>query len=145
MNFEDQLRDVFDLDIWELKPQYKTIHKSQLGINDYQETLEVIEDEPEHLDNKSLIYTNNIESNKVINIFLVNNLNLEFLKNITKSLFFNSKVNLYKIESLDIQDTSNEINLFEKDFIINASDLLSYQSKKNILSQLYKHADFKVR
>ncbi|MED7819815.1 MULTISPECIES: chloroquine resistance protein [unclassified Francisella] len=145
MNFEDQLRDVFDLDIWELKPQYKTIHKSQLGINDYQETLEVIEDEPEHLDNKSLIYTNNIESNKVINIFLVNNLNLEFLKNITESLFFNSKVNLYKIESLDLQDISNEINLFEKDFIINASDLLSYQSKKNILSQLYKYADFKVR
>ena len=146
MSFENQLSDIFNLDIWELKPQYKQLNDSQTHNDDHQKSLKTIIDTKQELVNtKELIYTNKIDSNKVINLYLENKLNINFLKNIISNLFFNSKVNIYKAQSLDFQNDENVINLFEKDFTTNSNNLLSAKNKKDILSNLYKYADFKTR
>lgn len=149
MSFESQLSDIFDLDIWELKPQYKQykqLNHSQADNDDHQKPLEtIIDTKQEQINAKELIYTNEIASSKVINLYLENNFNINFFKNVMSSLFFNSKVNIYKIQSSDFQNDENDINLFEKDFTTNSNNLLSAKNKKDILSKLYKYADFKTR
>ncbi|ORU65454.1 chloroquine resistance protein, partial [Francisella tularensis subsp. holarctica] len=82
---------------------------------------------------------------KIINILISTKLNLTFLKNIANSLFFNSKVSIYKSNDISSFEKLGGINLNEKDLFTNNIDLLSIQNKKYILSKLYKYADFSSR
>ncbi|API86890.1 hypothetical protein [Francisella uliginis] len=147
MSFENQLSDIFDLDIWELKPQYKSSNQLQTDNENSNVNLEeiTVDLKQNSLISRELVYTNNIDSNKIINIFIENDLNTNFLNNIVDNLFFNSKVSIFRIQSTDFQTDLNEINLFEKDFILEGSNLLSTQNKKHILAKLYEYADFKSR
>ncbi|WP_150468256.1 chloroquine resistance protein [Francisella sp. SYW-9] len=147
MSFENQLSDIFDLDIWELKPQYKSSSQSQADFeNNTINSEESIVSLKQEVDvTKELVYTNSIDSNKIINIFIQKDLNIQFLNNIVDGLFFNSKVSIFRVQSSDIQLESKEVNLFEKDFILDSDKLLSVQNKKYILSKLYEHADFKSK
>ncbi|MWY56062.1 chloroquine resistance protein, partial [Francisella tularensis] len=61
------------------------------------------------------------------------------------SLFFNSKVSIYKSNDISSFEKLGGINLNEKDLFTNNIDLLSIQNKKYILSKLYKYADFSSR
>ncbi|ORU24315.1 chloroquine resistance protein, partial [Francisella tularensis subsp. holarctica] len=79
------------------------------------------------------------------NILISTKLNLTFLKNIANSLFFNSKVSIYKSNDISSFEKLGGINLNEKDLFTNNIDLLSIQNKKYILSKLYKYADFSSR
>ncbi|QIW10272.1 chloroquine resistance protein [Francisella sp. LA112445] len=147
MSFENQLSDIFDLDIWELKPQYKSSNQLQTDFESSAINLEESMTNPkEEVDtSRELIYTNNVDNNKIINIFIQSDLNIQFLNNVVDSLFYNSKVSIFKVQSTDIQLDSNEVNLFEEEFILDKGDLLSIQNKKHILSKLYEYADFKSR
>ncbi|ASG68038.1 hypothetical protein fh0823_05400 [Francisella halioticida] len=145
MSFESQLGDIFDLDIWELKSQYKSLNHLQTDSKPTKPKEFISAIEQKQVSSEKLIYTNNIDSNKTINIFLANKPNVRFLKNIVDNLFFNSKVNVYKVQSLGLRNDHDEINLFEKDFIADNGNILSVESKKYILSKLHKYADFKLK
>ncbi|MED7789403.1 chloroquine resistance protein [Francisella sp. 19X1-34] len=147
MSFESQLSDIFDLDIWELKPQYKLSSQSQIDFENVTVNLDepIAEFKQEPAITEELIYKNNIVSNKIINIFIQSDLNVQFLNKVVDNLFFNSKVSIFRVQSTDIQLDSNEVNLFEKDFISKKVNLLSAQNKKYMLSKLYEYADFKSR
>lgn len=141
MSFASQIEEIFGVDIWELKPQYKTSQQNQTT-NDAQQQNEIITAD---LNDSELIYTNEITSSKIINILISTKLNLTFLKNIANSLFFNSKVSIYKSNDISSFEKLGGINLNEKDLFTNNIDLLSIQNKKYILSKLYKYADFSSR
>lgn len=141
MSFEQQLKDVFDIDIWDLKPQYK-IAEPQENI-EIQEEVSINDNQPV-MDKSQLLYSNGKESSKIINIFIKNTANIAFYKNIFNSLFFESKVNFYQTNNASL-DECDGINFFEEDFILRDVELLSVQSKKYILSKLYEHADFAIR
>ncbi|ABO46801.1 hypothetical protein [Francisella tularensis] len=141
MSFASQIEEIFGVDIWELKPQYKTSQQNQTT-NDAQQQNEIITAD---LNDLELIYTNEITSSKIINILISTKLNLTFLKNIANSLFFNSKVSIYKSNDISSFEKLGGINLNEKDLFTNNIDLLSIQNKKYILSKLYKYADFSSR
>ncbi|AHH46445.1 chloroquine resistance marker protein [Francisella tularensis subsp. holarctica PHIT-FT049] len=141
MSFASQIEEIFGVDIWELKPQYKTSQQNQTT-NDVQQQNEIITAD---LNDLELIYTNEITSSKIINILISTKLNLTFLKNIANSLFFNSKVSIYKSNDISSFKKLGGINLNEKDLFTNNIDLLSIQNKKYILSKLYKYADFSSR
>ncbi|OIN84222.1 chloroquine resistance protein [Francisella sp. TX07-6608] len=141
MSFVSQIEEIFGVDIWELKPQYKTSQQNQTT-NDAQQQNEVITAD---LNDLELIYTNEITSSKIINILISTKLNLTFLKNIANSLFFNSKVSIYKSNDIGSFEKLEGINLNEKDLFTNNIDLLSIQNKKYILSKLYEYADFSSR
>ncbi|ABI82901.1 chloroquine resistance protein [Francisella tularensis] len=141
MSFASQIEEIFGVDIWELKPQYKTSQQNQTT-NDVQQQNKIITAD---LNDLELIYTNEITSSKIINILISTKLNLTFLKNIANSLFFNSKVSIYKSNDISSFEKLGGINLNEKDLFTNNIDLLSIQNKKYILSKLYKYADFSSR
>ncbi|AJI67695.1 hypothetical protein CH68_1105 [Francisella tularensis subsp. holarctica] len=141
MSFASQIEEIFGVDIWELKPQYKTLQQNQTT-NDVQQQNKIITAD---LNDLELIYTNEITSSKIINILISTKLNLTFLKNIANSLFFNSKVSIYKSNDISSFEKLGGINLNEKDLFTNNIDLLSIQNKKYILSKLYKYADFSSR
>ncbi|MWX61492.1 chloroquine resistance protein, partial [Francisella tularensis] len=134
MSFASQIEEIFGVDIWELKPQYKTSQQNQTT-NDVQQQNKIITAD---LNDLELIYTNEITSSKIINILISTKLNLTFLKNIANSLFFNSKVSIYKSNDISSFEKLGGINLNEKDLFTNNIDLLSIQNKKYILSKLYK-------
>ncbi|AEE87364.1 hypothetical protein FNFX1_0978 [Francisella cf. novicida Fx1] len=141
MSFASQIEEIFGVDIWELKPQYKTSQQNQTT-NDAQQQNEVITAD---LNDLELIYTNEIASSKIINILTSTKLNLTFLKNIANNLFFNSKVSIYKSNDISSFEKLEGINLNEKDLFTDNIDLLSIQNKKYILSKLYEYADFSSR
>jgi hypothetical protein len=147
MSFESQLSDIFDLDIWELKPQYKSSTQSQADFENSTINLEEsMTNSKQEVDaSRELVYTNNVDSNRIINIFIQSDINIKFLNNITDSLFFDSKLSIFRVPSTDIQLDSNEVNLFEEEFILDKDDLLSIQNKKHIQSKLYEYSDFKSR
>ncbi|APA83034.1 chloroquine resistance protein [Francisella tularensis] len=141
MSFASQIEEIFGVDIWELKPQYKTSQQNQTT-NDAQQQNEVITAD---LNDLELIYTNEIASSKIINILTSTKLNLTFLKNIANNLFFNSKVSIYKSNDISSFEKLGGINLNEKDLFTDNIELLSIQNKKYILSKLYEYADFSSR
>ncbi|ABK89832.1 chloroquine resistance protein [Francisella tularensis subsp. novicida] len=141
MSFASQIEEIFGVDIWELKPQYKTLQQNQTT-KDAQQQNEVITAD---LNDLELIYTNEITSSKIINILTSTKLNLTFLKNIANSLFFNSKVNIYKSNDISSFEKLGGINFNEKDLFTDNIELLSIQNKKYILSKLYEYADFSSR
>ncbi|AVC44276.1 chloroquine resistance protein [Francisella tularensis subsp. novicida] len=141
MSFASQIEEIFGVDIWELKPQYKTSQQNQTT-NDAQQQNEVITAD---LNDLELIYTNEITSSKIINILTSTKLNLTFLKNIANNLFFNSKVSIYKSNDISSFEKLGGINFNEKDLFTDNIDLLSIQNKKYILSKLYEYADFSSR
>ncbi|APC95831.1 chloroquine resistance protein [Francisella tularensis subsp. novicida] len=141
MSFVSQIEEIFGVDIWKLKPQYKTSQQNQTT-NDAQQQNEVITAD---LNDLELIYTNEITSSKIINILTSTKLNLTFLKNIANSLFFNSKVSIYKSNDISSFEKLEGINLNEKDLFTDNIELLSIQNKKYILSKLYEYADFSSR
>ncbi|NDT65812.1 chloroquine resistance protein, partial [Francisella tularensis subsp. holarctica] len=128
MSFASQIEEIFGVDIWELKPQYKTSQQNQTT-NDVQQQNKIITAD---LNDLELIYTNEITSSKIINILISTKLNLTFLKNIANSLFFNSKVSIYKSNDISSFEKLGGINLNEKDLFTNNIDLLSIQNKKYI-------------
>ena len=138
MSFVSQIEEVFGVDVWELKPQYKAMQQNQ-ATNDTQQQDEIIVVNPHHLE---LIYSNEVKSSKIINIFLSAKLNLAFLKNIANSLFLNLKVSIYKSNDISFFEKLEGINLSEKDLLNDNTELLSIQNKKYILSKLYEYADF---
>ena len=141
MSFVSQIEEVFGVDVWELKPQYKAMQQNQ-ATNDTQQQDEIITVNPNHLE---LIYSNEVTSSKIINILLSAKLNLAFLKNIANSLFLNSKVSIYKSNDISFFEKLEGINLSEKDLLSDNTGLLSIQNKKYILSKLYEYADFIAR
>ncbi|MFV9924478.1 MAG: chloroquine resistance protein [Francisella endosymbiont of Hyalomma scupense] len=138
MSFVSQIEEVFGVDVWELKPQYKAMQQNQ-ATNDTQQQDEIIAVNPNHLE---LIYSNEVKSSKIINILLSAKLNLAFLKNIANSLFLNLKVSIYKSNDISFFEKLEGINLSEKDLLNDNTELLSIQNKKYILSKLYEYADF---
>ncbi|NDR89599.1 chloroquine resistance protein, partial [Francisella tularensis subsp. holarctica] len=115
MSFASQIEEIFGVDIWELKPQYKTSQQNQTT-NDVQQQNKIITAD---LNDLELIYTNEITSSKIINILISTKLNLTFLKNIANSLFFNSKVSIYKSNDISSFEKLGGINLNEKDLFTN--------------------------
>lgn len=141
MSFVSQIEEVFGVDVWELKPQYKAMQQNQ-ATNDTQQQNEIIVVNPNYLE---LIYSNEVKSSKIINILLSAKLNLAFLKNIANSLFLNLKVSIYKSNDISFFEKLEGINLSEKDLLNDNTELLSIQNKKYILSKLYEYADFIFR
>ncbi|AJC49171.1 chloroquine resistance protein [Allofrancisella guangzhouensis] len=138
MSFEKELKDVFDIDIWCLKDKYSSSNQTT------KQDLSVVVDpiKKENLDSK-FIYSNNVDSDRFVNIFVSEDLNLNFLRNVIQSLFFNSRVNIY--ETSKNLDQQGAINIYQKDFISDEFELLSVESKKYILQKLYQYADFSSR
>ncbi|MFV9930978.1 MAG: chloroquine resistance protein [Francisella endosymbiont of Hyalomma asiaticum] len=141
MSFVSQIEEVFGVDVWELKPQYKAMQQNQ-ATNDTQQQNKIIVVNPNYLE---LIYSNEVKSSKIINILLSAKLNLAFLKNIANSLFLNLKVSIYKSNDISFFEKLEGINLSEKDLLNDNTELLSIQNKKYILSKLYEYADFIFR
>ncbi|MFV9973006.1 MAG: chloroquine resistance protein [Francisella endosymbiont of Hyalomma asiaticum] len=139
MSFVSQIEEVFGVDVWELKPQYKKAMQQNQATNDTQQQDEIIAVNPNNLE---LIYSNEVKSSKIINILLSAKLNLAFLKNIANSLFLNLKVSIYKSNDISFFEKLEGINLSEKDLLNDNTELLSIQNKKYILSKLYEYADF---
>ncbi|MEY8701671.1 chloroquine resistance protein [Francisella philomiragia] len=137
MDFVRQLEDVFGIDIWELKPEYKSTQQIET-----QTITEKLEDTKPLEKSLEVIYSNEVESSKIINILLSDKLEISFLKQITNNLLFNSNVYIYKSDNVNNFYDLDGINLTEKDFINNDCELLDIQNKKAILSNLYKYADF---
>ncbi|KEI35608.1 hypothetical protein FRA_31c04240 [Francisella sp. W12-1067] len=144
MDFEKELKEVFDIDIWNLKDKYSS--NSQKSKQELSTVATIVTKKSffvdAKLDNKP-IYSNNLDSDRVINIYISEELSINFLKNVIESLFFKTKVNMYKVsKSLDQQAA---INIYQKDFISDEFELLSVESKKYILQKLYQYADFGLR
>lgn len=137
MDFVRQLEDIFGIDVWELKPEYKSTQQIET-----QPITEKLEDTKPLEKSLEVIYSNEVESSKIINILLSDKLEISFLKQITNNLLFNSNVYIYKSDNVNNFYDLDGINLTEKDFINDDCELLDIQNKKAILSNLYKYADF---
>ncbi|QIV94676.1 chloroquine resistance protein [Allofrancisella frigidaquae] len=144
MDFEKELKEVFDIDIWNLKDKYSS--NSQKSKQELSTVATIVTKKSffvdAKLDNKP-IYSNNLDSDRVINIYISEELSINFLKNVIESLFFKTKVNMYKVSKSLGQQAA--INIYQKDFISDEFELLSVESKKYILQKLYQYADFSPR
>ncbi len=153
MNFENELKQVFDIDIWQLKPQFYQEKHRNLDIKDV-ESLENIDDtmivETLTADNSlayhDLVYSNKISSDKVINFIIQKSISLTFLKNIIEKLFYKSKVCIYYASSTNdkVANENGALVINQEDFIQQDYKLFSVESKKYILEKLYQYADFKT-
>lgn len=138
MSFEKQLKEVFDIDIWELKSQYQPAEIS----DNMSKVCEASSSEQNTQNEPQLLYSNGKDSSKLINVFVSDATFLIFYKNIANALFLKSKVNIYSYTcNSSIQEYAG-INLFQDDFTLNGVAMLSTSNKKYILSKLYPHADF---
>lgn len=138
MSFESQLKDVFDIDIWQLKSQYMPIKDDNLADNI---KVNVNSDKTTQI-TPEILYSNDIDSHKAINIFISDSSSINFYKNIAASLFFKSKVNIYSYQPLTDLENINSINITDKELLKDGVDLFSLESKRNILEKLYQYADF---
>ena len=136
MSFDKYLKDIFDIDIWQLKSKYK--QEQQVSTESHNTTL----NNPKAIqeDVHKLLYSSDNNSEKIINIFISDTAKLVFFKNVSNSLFFKSKVNIY--QSSQLSSNNDGINLYDNDFISKAYDLLSIENKRYILTKLYDYADF---
>ncbi|AJI54177.1 hypothetical protein [Francisella philomiragia] len=139
MDFVRQLEDVFGIDIWELKPEYRFTQQIET-----QTITEKLVDAESSGKNLEIVYTNEVDSPKIINILLTDKLDISFLKQIVTNLFFKSNVCIYKTNNINSFHSLEGINIAENDFISNDYKLLDIQNKKTILSNLYKYADFRA-
>ncbi|MBK2258871.1 chloroquine resistance protein [Francisella philomiragia] len=139
MDFVRQLEDIFGIDVWELKPEYRFTQQIETQI-----ITEKLEDTKSLEKSLEIIYSNEVDSHKIINILLTDKLDISFLKQIVTNLFFKSNVCIYKTNNINSFHSLEGINLAENDFISNDYKLLDIQNKKAILSNLYKYADFRA-
>ncbi|AFJ43442.1 hypothetical protein [Francisella orientalis] len=139
MDFVRQLEDIFGIDVWELKPEYR--FTQQIETQTITEKLVDVEPSGKNLE---IVYTNEVDSSKIINILLTDKLDISFLKQIVTNLFFKSNVCIYKTNNINSFYSLEGVNLAENDFISNDYKLLDIQNKKTILSNLYKYADFRA-
>lgn len=137
MSFEKQLKEVFDIDIWQLKSQYKPIEI----LDDTPKVYEASSSEQDTQNEPQLVYSNDQDSTKLVNIFVSGTKYLSFYKNVAKALFSKSKVNIYSSISNNFTREYDGINLFQDDFMLDGADILSTKNKKYILSKLYPYAD----
>ncbi|MBK2114098.1 chloroquine resistance protein, partial [Francisella orientalis] len=91
MDFVRQLEDIFGIDVWELKPEYR--FTQQIETQTITEKLVDVEPSGKNLE---IVYTNEVDSSKIINILLTDKLDISFLKQIVTNLFFKSNVCIYK-------------------------------------------------
>ena len=118
-----------------LKPEYK---ESKQNVDD--KTV-VISQNTSEIKISSLLYSNNVVSDKVINIMITKGSILSFIKELSNRLFSKSTVNIYN----NLPESSNDIstiNIYDSEFISEEYSLLSVSSKKHILTKLYNYADF---
>jgi len=153
MSFENEIKQVFDIDIWQLKPQYSQEKSNDIEALDTPDAVEVkatvqtdVDNNPVVIHTNELAYSNDIASEKVVNIFIDKSFNLNFLKNITEKLFFKSKVNIYYGSTTNSKsiDEKGVLAINQDDFISQEHSLLSVENKKYILEKLYQYADFKT-
>ena len=154
MNFENELKQVFDIDIWQLKPQFSQEKFNGIEGLDISDTIEIKATVQTDIDNNfiahthtdELVYCNDIISEKVINLFIEESLNINFLKNITEKLFYKSMVNIYIGSSTNSKFTCEKgtLVIHQSDFVSQEYSLLSIENKKYILEKLYPYADFKT-
>ena len=153
MNFENDIKQIFDIDIWQLKPQYSQEKSNSMEDLDISDTSEIKGAVQIDIDNSLIIHTNelaycnDIASQKVVNIFIDKSFNLNFLKNIAKKIFYKSKVNIYYGNATDSNatDDNGALVINQGDFISQEHSLLSIDNKKYILEKLYPYADFKAK
>ncbi len=138
MSFAKELENVFDIDIWELKPEYKP------QIDTDTTKISIASDIVPCIVSDTLIYTNNSSSSKVINIVISNDSQVTFVKVVSKQLFSKSRVNIYKHMN-NSSSVDNSINILSSEFINDDLDLLGVANKKYILEKLYPYADFKTK
>ncbi len=155
MNFENELKQVFDIDIWQVKPQFS--QKEYCAFEDSSDikalktvaqidiTLDAEVCDSSFLGNE-MAYCNDISSDKVVNLFIDKSFNLNFLKEIVEKLFYRSKVNIYYGSSANykLANKNGTLIINQDDFISQEHSLLSVESKKSILEKLYQYADFKT-
>ena len=153
MNFENEIKQVFDIDIWQLKSQYSQENPNDMEALDTPDAVEVkttvqidVDNSPVIIHTNELAYSNDIASEKAVNIFIDKSFNLSFLKNITEKLFFKSKVNIYygSATNSNATDQKGALAINQGDFISQEHSLLSVENKKHILEKLYQYADFKT-
>ena len=150
MNFENELKQVFDIDIWQLKPQFSQENSNEVAtleveISDVVD-VKTIEDAPDIEIVNQLVYCNDVASDRVVNFFIEESFNLNFLKNIVEKVFYKSKVSIYYGNSLNSKavNVRGALVINQDDFISAEHSLLSVESKKYILEKLYQYADFKT-
>ncbi|MFC4891702.1 chloroquine resistance protein [Pseudofrancisella aestuarii] len=132
MSFDKEFSEILGLTLWELKPSFKTAEEKL--------PIKKVDIKPDEI---KLIFSNSLESNKNINLFISNQDHLSFFKSISFSLFFNSKVNIYHYNSDLTQNTlENSINIYDKDILKDFSNINSSINKKYIFSKLYESSDF---
>lgn len=125
MDFVRQLEDIFGIDVWELKPEYR--FTQQIETQTITEKLVDVEPSGKNLE---IVYTNEVDSSKIINILLTDKLDISFLKQIVTNLFFKSNVCIYKTNNINSFYSLEGVNLAENDFISNDYKLLDIQNKK---------------
>lgn len=144
MSFENELKQVFDIDIWQLKPQFSQQRASEIQASNISEIIETaIAVETTIKEDRELVYFNGVTSEKVIKFFIDESFNLNFLKNIVEKLFYESKVSVYYGDS-DLTAEKDVLVINQNDFISSEYSLLSLENKKYVLEKLYQYADFKT-
>ncbi|AXA33869.1 hypothetical protein [Francisella adeliensis] len=152
MSFDNEIQEIFDIDVWLIKPAFVEKDENELESDkpELQESqpqdikTEVVDElvnEAKAVESK-LIYSTENESSKVINIFIAEEKNLNFIKNICKKLFYNSSTNIY-IGKYHIKDDNININF--RDCLLEDKEILSITNKKHILEKLYQYADFTTK
>ena len=150
MSFENELKQVFNIDIWQIKPQFLQKNSNEIETlgAETSDTVEIkaTEDTKNIEIVNPLAYCNDVVSDRVINFFIDQSFNLNFLKNIIDKLFYKSKVNIYYGSSTNdkVANEKGVLVINQNDFISAEHSLLSVESKKYILEKLYQYADFKT-
>ncbi len=95
MSFENELKQVFNIDIWQIKPQFLQKNSNEIETlgAETSDTVEIraTEDTESIEIVNSLAYCNDVVSDKIINFFIDQSFNLNFLKNIIDKLFYKIK------------------------------------------------------
>lgn len=144
MSFENELKQVFDIDIWLLKPQFQQKKEATEVLKTDNSSSATNSKKAKETNTCELIYCNNLTSDRTINFVIDKPFNLNFLKNIIEKLFYKSKVSVYYANSINTNLTAaaNDLVIYQNDFISLEYNLLSIESKKYILKKLYHYADF---
>lgn len=148
MSFDKELQDIFGIDVWLVKPHFKKTDEEKI---DSEQLIKIEEPQVENVKTGAvddsndietkLIYSNDNQSSKIINIFISEDHNLNFVKNICEKLFYKSCANIY----IGQHSCENNINIDFKDCLLKDNDVLSTSNKEYILSKLYQYADFTTK
>ncbi|QLE78347.1 hypothetical protein FLM55_00780 [Francisella sp. Scap27] len=148
MSFDNEIQEIFDIDVWLIKPTFVEKDKKELDLIKSEPKESQLPDIKIEPINKTktiesrLIYSTKNESSKIINIFIAEEKNISFIKNICEKLFYNSSTNIYVGE---YQARDNNINIDFKNCLLDDKEILSIASKKHILEKLYQYADFTTK